>query len=176
MLNSKKLYIIGFMGSGKTTTGKKIASLLGWTFTDLDKKIEEKEGKSIAEIFERFGESYFRTVESDVLNGLNQQSCIVISTGGGTPCHGNNMDFMLETGLTLYLKLTPEQLKSRLINSKGERPLLKNLDEEELLLFINKKLSERDIYYNRAEVIIEGIDTDMNLLCSCLRQDLNFGK
>lgn len=173
MLNSKKLYIIGFMGSGKTTTGKKIASLLHWTFIDLDKKIEEKEGKSIAEIFAQKGESYFRDIESDVLKKLNQQSDIVISTGGGTPCHGDNMDYMLETGLTLYLKLTPGQLKSRLINSKGERPLIKNLDEEGLLHFITKKLSEREKFYDRAEVTLEGIDTDMNLLYTCLRQDLN---
>jgi len=171
MLNSRKLYIIGFMGSGKTTAGKKIASLLGWTFIDLDKKIEEHESRSIPEIFAQSGESYFRRVESEVLKGLKNHSEVVISTGGGTPCHGDNMDYMLETGLTLYLKLSPGQLKSRLINSKGERPLIKNLDDSGLLLFINEKLAEREIYYNRAEVTVEGIDTDINLLYSCLKKD-----
>lgn len=173
MLSSRKLYIIGFMGSGKTTAGKKIASLLGWTFIDLDKKIEEHESKSIPEIFAQNGENYFREVESEVLKDLNNLSEVVISTGGGTPCHGNNMEFMLETGLTLYLKLTPGQLKCRLINSKGERPLIKNLDEEGLLLFISQKLAEREVYYDRAEVTVEGIDTDLNLLSSCLKQNLN---
>jgi len=172
MLNSRKIYIIGFMGSGKTTAGKKIASLLGWTFIDLDKKIEEHEGKSIPEIFAQNGENYFRKVESEVLKDIQNQSDVVISTGGGTPCHGNNMEFMLETGLTLYLKLTPGQLKSRLINSKGERPLIKNLDEAGLFVFINGKLAEREIFYNRAEVTVEGIDTDINLLTSCLKQNL----
>ena len=173
MLKSSKLYIIGFMGSGKTTAGKKIASLLGWTFIDLDKKIEEHEGQSIAEIFSQNGEDYFRRVESEVLKDLKNETKAIISAGGGTPCHGNNMDYMLETGLTLYLKLTPGQLKSRLINSKGERPLIKNLDETGLLKFINKKLAEREIYYNRAEVTVEGIDTDINLLYSCIKHDLN---
>jgi len=172
MLNSRKIYIIGFMGSGKSTAGKKIASLLGWTFIDLDRKIEEHEGKSIPEIFAQNGENYFRKVESEVLKDIKNQSEVVISTGGGTPCHGNNMEFMLETGLTLYLKLTPGQLKSRLINSKGERPLIKNLDEAGLFVFINGKLAEREIFYNRAEVTVEGIDTDINLLTSCLKQNL----
>jgi len=172
MLNSRKIYIIGFMGCGKSTAGKKIASLLGWTFVDLDKKIEEHESKSIPEIFAQNGESYFRMVESEVLKDLKKHSEVVISTGGGTPCYGDNMDYMLETGLTLYLKLTPGQSKNRLINSKGERPLIKNLDDSGLLLFINEKLAEREIYYNRAEVTVEGIDTDINLLYSCLKQDL----
>jgi shikimate kinase len=172
MLNSRRLYIIGFMGSGKTTTGKKIASLLGWTFIDLDKKIEEHEGETIPEIFDHNGETYFRRVESEVLKGIKSNTGIVLSTGGGTPCHGDNMDYMLETGLTLYLKLTPGQLKSRLVNSKGERPLIKNLDDAGLLLFINEKLAEREIYYTRAEVTVEGIDTNLNLLYSCLKQDL----
>jgi shikimate kinase len=173
MLNNRIIYIIGFMGSGKTTAGKKIASLLGWSFIDLDKKIEEHEGKTIPEIFAHNGENYFRKVESEVLKDIKNQSEVVISTGGGTPCHGNNMEYMLETGFTLYLKLTPGQLKSRLINSKGERPLIKNLDEAGLLVFINEKLAEREMYYARAELTVEGIDTDLNLLSSCLKQNLN---
>jgi shikimate kinase len=172
MLNSNRLYIIGFMGSGKTTAGKKIAALLGWIFIDLDKKIEEQEGKTIAEIFAQRGESYFRNVESEVLKSIESNKGIVVSTGGGAPCHGDNMDYMLETGLTLYLKLTPGQLKSRLANSKGDRPLIKNLDDAGLLQFIKEKLAEREIYYARAEVTAEGIDMDLNLLYSCLKHDL----
>jgi shikimate kinase len=172
MLNSRRLYIIGFMGSGKTTVGKKIASMLGWTFIDLDKKIEELEGKTIPEIFAHSGETYFRTLESEVLKGITCNKGIVVSTGGGTPCHGDNIDYMLRTGLTLYLKLSPGQLKSRLVNSKGERPLINNLDEAGLLLFINEKLAEREVFYSRAEVTVEGIDTDLNLLYSCLKRDL----
>jgi len=149
MLSSQKVYIIGFMGSGKTTTGKKLASLLGWSFIDLDKVIEEKTGKTIAELFSYSGEDYFRDVESEALKGLQSEMNSIISTGGGTPCYGDNMAFMLETGLTIYLKLTPAQLKSRLIESKTERPLIKNINSNDLLSFIENKLSFRETYYNK---------------------------
>jgi shikimate kinase len=97
MQYSRKVYIIGFMGSGKTTTGKKLASMLGWSFIDMDKKIEEYTGKKITELFSNYGEEYFRNIESEVLRKLKSETDVVISTGGGTPCHGSNMDFMLET-------------------------------------------------------------------------------
>ena len=144
MFKSQKIYIIGFMGSGKSTAGKKLASLMGWTFVDLDKNIEEFAGKSIPEIFEQDGESSFRQIEAKILRSLDSLKHTVISTGGGTPCYDDNMEFMLGTGLTLYLKLTPGQLKSRLSKSKGERPLIKDLGSGELLSFIEKKLFDRE--------------------------------
>ncbi|MEI8225587.1 MAG: shikimate kinase, partial [Bacteroidota bacterium] len=164
MLNIHRVYIIGFMGSGKSTAGKKLASLLGWSFIDLDKRIEEQAGKTIPEIFSQQGEDYFRNVEAEVLKNLMSQTNIVISTGGGTPCHGDNMDHMLETGLTLYLKLTPGQLKNRLSESTGKRPLIKDLDEDSLLSFIEEKLALREKWYNRAEITVEGINLDISLL------------
>ena len=124
MAKNHIIYIIGFMGSGKTTAGKKLASLLGWSFIDLDKRIEEYTGKTIPEIFSQNGEDYFRIIETQLLRNLKSCTKTVISTGGGTPCYIDNMDFMIETGLTIYLKLTPAELKSRLSQSKGERPLI----------------------------------------------------
>src|SRR5664279_2631025 len=94
------VYIIGFMGSGKSTAGKKLASLLGWSFIDFDKRIEEHTGKPISEIFSQHGENYFRNLETEILKNLKAETDTVISTGGGTPCYGDNMDYMLETGLT----------------------------------------------------------------------------
>ena len=173
MLNSPKLYIIGFMGSGKSTAGKKLAALLGWSFIDLDKKIEEQTGMTISDIFTQHGETYFRNVESAVLRSLITQKNAVISTGGGTPCYGDNMDFMLETGLTLYLKLTPGQLKGRLLNSKGERPLLKNLDKDNLLDFIEEKLSYREKWYCRSDITFEGNKLDISTLHSIVKPGLN---
>ena len=167
------IYIIGFMGSGKTTAGEKLASLLGWSFIDLDKKIEEYEGKSIPEIFSENGEEYFRITESRLLKKLDVGNNTVISTGGGTPCYSNNMDIMLESGLTIYLKLTPLQLRSRLSESKGDRPLIKNLDHEMLLSFINEKLSAREKYYKRSVITVDGIDLDINSLLSKVKSMLD---
>jgi len=173
MLNSLKLYIIGFMGSGKSTTGKKLASHLGWSFIDLDNRIEEHTGKKISEIFSQHGENYFRNVESEVLKSLKSQTNTVISTGGGTPCHADNMDYMLKTGLTLYLKLTPGQLKSRLSESAGDRPLIKNLDSDSLQGFIDEKLAWREKWYNQSDITIDGINLDINLLHSIVKSKLN---
>lgn len=173
MLSNSVLYIIGFMGSGKSTAGRKLASLLGWSFIDLDKKIEEHTGKTIPELFSQYGEDYFRKVESELLRSLKGQKNIVISTGGGTPCHDNNMDYMLATGLTLYLKLTPVQLKRRLSESSHERPLIKGLTDDGLLGFIEGKLASREKWYNCAEVIVEGINLDISLLHSLVKSKLN---
>jgi shikimate kinase len=173
MPGGRKVYIIGFMGSGKTTAGKKLAAVLGWTFFDLDKKIEEKAGKSIPEIFSQEGENYFRVIESEALKTIEYDTDAVVSTGGGTPCYADNMDFMLKTGLTVYLKLTPVQLRSRLSGSKGERPLIKNLGKEELLGFIEEKLHSRERWYNRAEISVEGIDIDIKNLSSMVKSAFN---
>jgi shikimate kinase len=164
------IYIIGFMGSGKTTAGKKLASLLGWKFIDLDKEIEEYTGKTIPEIFSANGEVYFREIETQLLRNLKSQKNTLVSTGGGTPCNGDNMDFMNNTGLTIYLKLSPGQLKSRLSGSKGERPLIKDLEPEALQLFIEKKLAEREKWYKRSDIIFEGMDLDINALFSSVKK------
>lgn len=173
MYSRQKVYIIGFMGSGKSTIGRKLASLLRWHFTDLDRRIEKYSGKTIPEIFSQDGEIYFRDLESEVLKSLKSHTNTVISTGGGTPCFGTNMDFMLETGLTIYLKLTPLQLKSRLANSKGERPLIKDLTNNGLLHFIEDKLASREKWYNRAEITFEGFDPDINQLVNMVRSVIN---
>lgn len=167
------IYIIGFMGSGKTTAGKKLALLLGWSFIDLDKKIEEHTGKTIPEIFSQHGEDYFREIESLVLRNLINRTDTIISTGGGTPCHRDNMDVMLDTGLTVYLKLTPVQLKKRLTGSKTERPLIKNLDPAGLQSFIEEKLAIRESCYNRSDIIIEGIEPDINLILTLVKSRLD---
>jgi shikimate kinase len=173
MTGNHIIYIIGFMGSGKTTAGKKLASLLGWSFIDLDKRIEEHTAKTIPEIFSQEGETYFREIETKLLRNLNSGSNTIISTGGGTPCHNDNMDFMLETGLTIYLKLSPGELKGRLSESKGERPLIKNLDQNELLYYIEQKLTDREKWYKRSDITVKGIDLDINLLLHLVKSTLN---
>ena len=173
MLNSNKVYIIGFMGSGKTTTGKKLAAMLGWAFTDLDRSIEEHTGMTIPQIFSDKGEPYFREIEADMLRKQHEAVNTVIATGGGAPVYEDNMDYMLETGLTLYLKLTPGQLKTRLAASDGERPLIRNLTENELMGYIEEKLHFREKWYGRAELIVSGFDTDMRAIYSEVRSKLS---
>ena len=164
MAAGRRIYIIGFMGSGKSTTGKKLAATLGWQFLDLDKVIELKAGQPIKDIFSTSGEDHFRDIESEILLNLKTNNDTVISAGGGTPCHGSNMDFMIRTGLVVYLKMTPAQLKSRLKSPSAARPLINNVSGTELLKYISDKLSEREKYYRRAPIIINGINLDIKTL------------
>jgi len=173
MLKFRIVYIIGFMGSGKTTAGKKLAGKLGWAFIDLDKKIEEKAGKTISGIFSSESENAFRRIEAEVLRSMVNQTETVISTGGGTPCFGDNMDFMLETGITIYLKRTPAQLKKRLAESSGERPLIRDIPDDQLLYFIEKKLAQREKWYNKARIRIESLKINYTSLYSLVISNLD---
>jgi shikimate kinase len=172
MLRTTRVYIIGFMGSGKTTAGRKLAASLDWSFIDLDKQIEDQTGKRIAEIFQQNGEDYFRIVESEVLKSLKLNKNTIVSTGGGTSCYSDNMEYMLSSGLTLYLRMTPAQLCSRLADSSFERPLIKGLNQRELLSFIEEKLIFREKWYNRSELIVDGFNPDINSLKSIVNGTL----
>jgi len=170
MMHGKNLvYIIGFMGSGKSTAGKKLAAALGWTFIDLDRQIETAAGKSIPEIFSQDGEEKFRSLETEVLRSLKSHAKTIVSTGGGTPCHADNMTFMIDTGVTVYLKMSTSQLVSRLLGSTGERPVLKNVPDDKLYGFIDEKLAVREKFYNKANIIVEGINLDINNLQSIIK-------
>ena len=155
------VYIIGFMGSGKTTAGRRLARHLGWDFIDLDESITSREGKPISSIFSESGEEYFRELETDTLRNLQILNNTVVSTGGGAPCSPGNLNFMKETGLVVYLKKTPGQLLGHLSRDAGKRPLLKDYKDDGLLNFINDKLSEREQFYNLADMIITGMDVDI---------------
>lgn len=170
MQQAKKIFLIGFMGSGKSTTGKRLASQLKWSFVDLDEKIEYMEGMNIPAIFSLKGESSFRKLESQALRELQSESRIVISTGGGTPCFGDNMEFMLESGLTIYLRMTPSGLKRRLVRSSEGRPLLKDIDKGNLEQFIAGKLADREKWYSRAEITIDMPKTDLSYLLSLIKK------
>jgi len=168
MPEKDKVYIIGFMGSGKSTAGKRLASALGWSFIDLDRKIEEFAGKTIPQIFSQDGEDHFRKIEADVLRSAGKLMKTVISTGGGTPCHGENMDFMVKTGVTVYLKMSPAQLAKRLLGSSGERPLLKNVPDDRLPDFIEEKLAFREKWYSKANLTVDGLNLNIELLRSII--------
>ncbi|MCB2220493.1 MAG: shikimate kinase [Bacteroidetes bacterium] len=159
-----RIYLIGFMGSGKTTVGRQVAGKLNYVFEDLDEHIERNYKTSIPLIFEKYDESAFRRLEQDVLHKTAGFNNTVIATGGGTPCFFDNMTWMNNQGLTIYLKLHPKSLYNRIIHSKKVRPLVRQRPPSEWLTFIEEKLSERDLFYRQASIIIKGENLDVNKL------------
>jgi shikimate kinase len=147
----KNIILVGFMGSGKTTFGKKIASGLSLPFFDVDAFIEMQTGMTIAEIFSRFGEEHFRDLERTCILNLQENHQGVIAVGGGLPCYKDNMSILLRLGLVFYLERSPKELFQRLIQAKKRRPLLVELSENELLNYIEQKLKERMPYYKQAD-------------------------
>ena len=164
MQTRHSLFLIGFMGSGKSYWGKFIASRLGLPFLDLDDWIVEKQGKTIAQIFDEQGETGFRLIEHDALQILADLPLKVIATGGGTPCFFDNMDWMNKNGTTIYLKTAPTLLAERLRSEKEYRPLLATVQDVDLLDFIIKKLEEREGFYLQAKIILEQIEGDEEFL------------
>lgn len=153
-----RVFLIGFMGSGKTTIGKKLANYLKYNFIDLDKLIESRTGMSIVEYFELHGEEAFREFERSILQETDFPENVIIATGGGAPCFGNNMEWMNENGLVSYLSLSPKALAGRLEHSKTDRPLIRHLKGDELVEYIDTKLQEREKFYNQAKFVVSASD------------------
>ena len=157
------VFLVGFMGCGKSTKAKQLANKLNCPVIDLDAVIVEKVGQSIAAYFEEFGEVAFRKLESETLKTFNYPETCVVATGGGLPCFFDHMEWMNEVGKTVYLQMTPAQLVARLGN-REKRPLLKGMDDEALLAFVEMKLVERNPFYNKSSLIINAFDLDATLL------------
>ncbi len=150
------------MGSGKTYMGKMLAQQLDYVFVDMDALIEKKYHKAVSQIFAEMGEDKFREIERECLHEVADFEKTVISTGGGAPCFFDNMDYMNSHGFTVYLKLSPEQLVTRLESSRaGKRPLLGNRKGEDLRLFIEEGLVAREPFYSQAQLIVSGTDEEM---------------
>lgn len=154
----KLIFLVGFMGCGKTTLGRKLAANLGIEFIDLDHLLEAHAGMTIAQYFEKFGEAAFRKLESEILQQTAYPEQAVIATGGGLPCFFDNMPWMNAHGKTIYIKLPPKTLAQRLENEKDERPLLREKQGDELVDFITGKLTEREPFYSQATIVANGID------------------
>ncbi len=151
-----KIYLIGFMASGKTTVGNELAHTLGYRFIDLDEYIENKYQKTIKQIFESKGEEYFRIIETEALKEVASfDGDFVVSSGGGTSCFYNNIDFMNQNGITVYLRMEVATLVARLIDEKIHRPLLWGKNRDELNEYILRVLDERKKYYEKAQVIVD---------------------
>lgn len=155
------IILMGYMASGKSTYGKILSNKLNYSFIDLDDYIEEKESLSVSRIFKTKGEIYFRKKETEYLNALlKNETNLILSLGGGTPCYGNNMDAILkaENVVSVYLKASIKTLITNLKDEKSQRPLIADIKTDELLAeFIGKHLFERAYFYNQADKIV---DTD----------------
>jgi shikimate kinase len=155
--SAQRVFLTGYMGCGKTTLGKKLAARFNCEFIDLDHILEAQEGITIADYFAAHGEAAFRELESSVLKNTPYPHKAIISTGGGLPCFFDNMDWMKAHGQVVYIKLNAGVLASRLENNKDDRPILRHKHGEELIAFINEKLTEREPFYNQANIIAEGM-------------------
>ncbi len=151
------VFLIGYMGSGKSTIGQKLSDLLKFDFLDLDLYIQDKEGQSIPLLFQTKGEIYFRKIESRYLEEVIAKENTVVSLGGGTPCYGNNMNVILSSAnaKSIYLKASIPNLVERLFDERVQRPLIAHLEtENELTEFIGKHLFERSFFYSQSDIAI----------------------
>ena len=151
----KRIILIGYMGSGKTTVGKALSKETGMMFYDLDWYIESRMRKSVSQIFAEKGEDGFRKIEYNMLHEVAEFEDVIISCGGGTPCFFDNMDYLNQQGDVVYLKATPETLYKHLLMGKVERPLLKGKSSEELIAYITEHLKERAPFYEKARYTLD---------------------
>jgi shikimate kinase len=151
----RTVFLIGYMGCGKTTLGEPLARLLGWRFVDLDLLIEEKEGMTAKEIFQNRGEAHFRELERAALEEV--AACggdVIVACGGGTPLQAGNMELMNRVGITVWLRTSVERIVSRLVQpeQRSKRPLLNNMSDEEIKESVKKGLKARNKYYKKAQL------------------------
>jgi shikimate kinase len=151
-----KLFLLGMMGTGKSYWSRKLAKKLKTGGFDLDYLIESHEEKTIAEIFAEDGETYFRKSEAKILRWFGEKKTFVLATGGGTPCFHENMDWMNKNGITIWIDEPIDVLAQRLIPGKEQRPLIRDLSNEELHSFLSGKLAERAQFYNQAAHHLQG--------------------
>ena len=151
-----RLYLVGYMGTGKSTLGRKIAKRAELPFLDTDKMIEEADGAVCADIITYAGEEYFRNAERKALEKSAEQENVVVSTGGGLPVWGDNQAWIAEHGVSVYLKRTPEQILSRLSpHGRQKRPKFRGKSDEELLQYMHEHLAEREPIYAKADIVID---------------------
>ena len=151
-----KIFLIGFMGAGKTHWGRLLSEKLGIRFFDPDEQVTEHAGKSIPEIFATEGEEQFRLLEKEVLYIITEShGSFVMACGGGSPCYFNNIEYMNQAGTTVWINTPLDTLFDRLVKEKNKRPLIKELSVEQLRGFISKKFADRKIYYEQANVTVD---------------------
>lgn len=174
----KIIYLLGFMGSGKSTLAKQLVANQSYNMIDMDNEIERNQGMSIRTIFEKYGEKKFREIESDFLKSCSSSSSmLLVSTGGGAPCFNNNMEYMNKNGVTIYLKISAEELSDRLWNNRDSRPLIANFtDKHKLLIFVKQKLKERERFYLNSKIVLNSDSISAEELHSAIESVSMFKK
>lgn len=168
-----KIFLLGMMGSGKTYWMNKLAGKLKLPKYDLDQLIEDVEDRSIEDIFKQSGEEHFRKMESIVLKWLADKDKFLLATGGGTPCFYDNIDWMNEQGITIWLDEPIETLTNRLIPEKSNRPLISMLNDSRLKTYLEEKTNERKAFYTKAKYSLHGADINETNLLSLIKENTN---
>jgi|SRR5690554_5975349 len=170
-MQTKRVFLIGFMGAGKTSIGKKLANSFGLPFLDVDSLLVEKHKMSINDFFQKYGEKAFREEETRVLKEIiATYSEAIIAVGGGLPCFNENMTLINKEGISIYLHRPAKELFARLRNKKEDRPLIRDLSDDELLAFIEGQLLKREQFYNQAHLKVGRDEQKLNLLKEMLQK------
>ena len=164
-----RIYLIGYMASGKSYVGSLLAEKLGFRFLDLDYLFEERFRINVVDFFEKYDEGVFRKIERSLLHETTGLEDVVISTGGGTPCFFDNMDIIKQAGISIYLCQKVSVLVRRLTTVKRKRPLLKDIPVAELEGKVAAQLTQREFYYNLADIVVNGEDFDLEELYQLIR-------
>lgn len=149
------------MGAGKTTAAKRLANRLGWEVADTDDLFEEKYRISVDDFFQKYDEPLYRKLESEILKSTEGRDHIVISTGGGTACYFDNMDWMNQHGLTVFMRISPAAAVDRVLHSRHKRPLARGKTEAELMEFVSQHYAARMPFYERAQITVKSEDFDL---------------
>ena len=157
-----KIYLVGYMGAGKTTAARRLAQRLGWEVADTDDLFEAKYKISVCDFFNKYDEPLYRKLESEVLKETESLENVVISTGGGTACYFDNMDWMNQHGLTVFLRISQKAVVDRLVHAKRKRPLAEGKTEEELTAFVEQHYTERLPFYEQARITVKAEDLDLD--------------
>ena len=156
-----RIYIVGYMGAGKTTTARRLAQRMGWEVVDTDALFEEKYKISVNDFFNKYDEALYRKLESEVLKATESLDHVVVSTGGGTACYFDNMEWMNQHGLTVFMRISPKAAVDRVIHSRHKRPLAEGKSEEELTEFVNQHYASRMPFYEQARITVKSEDFDL---------------
>jgi len=169
-----KVFLVGYMCSGKTTTGKMIAKALSLNFVDTDEYFESKYKISVNSFFSKYNENVFRKLETDILNELVLMDNLVVSTGGGMACFNENMHLINRNGISIYIQMSVKSLVHRIVHSKKDRPLLHNLSHGELENFVDSQLEHRQGFYNQAMIKVKGEDIDIRQIIEKINELSSF--